>query len=98
VVASIHPSIHPFFNSVELLSSVHVECTEEAVRVGDNMGINRLLEAWCMCSTQSRVRSSGDTSASVGVKSGPDLELAPTVNAAPKADLPACPWFSEKKV
>ena len=30
--SSIHPSIHPFFHSIGLLSSMHVECAEEAVR------------------------------------------------------------------
>ena len=77
---------------------MHVECTEEAVRVGDSMGINRLLEACCVCSAQSRIWSSGATSASMGVKSDPDLQLALTVNTAPKADLPTCPCFSEKNV
>lgn len=51
------------------------------------MGINRLLDTQCVCSARSWIQSSGDTSPPTDVKSDPDLELAPTVNTAPKANL-----------
>ena len=95
-----HSSIHPSILSLNRVAFLHAcwMCRRGCQRVGDSMGINRLLETWHVCSAQSWIQSSGDSSPSTGVKSNTGLELALTINTASRAILPTCLCFLEKEV